>query len=245
MYLPAYTRLLLDMHKQRPISGDYLSTGKQTVPWTYQQAKEFLSAEGIATRELAADAIHYDLRTVERIAGGIDDVTFFALFCDARVRSMDASSYEGADIIHNLCDPVPPELHDSADFIFEGSCLDDCFNPAQLMLNVDRMLRVGGRLFMVNLGTVTNIPGPAYAVCSVDWYTEFLEVNGYTEICVQVWSYVHVADQTWHPGPMMSGTPAMPSLPCCITVSASKVARVLPQLQPMRKGYRDMHERAA
>lgn len=239
MFLTPITRMLLLLHKQRPITGDFLSIGKQTIRWTYDGAKAFLAAEGIQTRDVTP---RYDNTTSARKNGRIDDVTFFAMFCDARVKSLDASPYEGADVIHDLCRLLPLKLYDSADFIADGSCLDNIFNPAQALLCFDRMLRVGGRLFMVNAGTM-HPDNATYSALSEEWYQLFLEANGYKDIVVQPWSYDFVMDETWIKGRSLIKGPryTIDSKHCQICVSATKAKRMAKQIQPMQKQYQVLH----
>jgi hypothetical protein len=45
------------------------------------------------------------------------------------------SPYEGAEIIHDLNRPVPDKLKESADFIVDGSTLDNVFDPAMVLRN--------------------------------------------------------------------------------------------------------------
>jgi hypothetical protein len=66
------------------------------------------------------------------------------------VRSMDASAYEGADLVHDLNVPVPPELHDRFDCIFDGGTTEHIFDIPAVFRNVGAMLRMGGLFLMSN-----------------------------------------------------------------------------------------------
>src|SRR5689334_5517345 len=124
MFLPGYTRLMLEMHKREPISGEFLCIGRQTPGFTYNEAKAFLRECGVNWR--TPRRIVYDTETAagkhhNAVTDGdkwIDDVTFVAMFSDARVSSIDVSDYENATIIHDMNSPVPPSLYGIADFIF-------------------------------------------------------------------------------------------------------------------------------
>lgn len=240
MYLPSYTRLMLDMHKREPITGDYLSIGRQTAGFTFEEAAEFLRQEGISPQ---LDVPVFPDRTSAKRPDWIDDRTFFSMFCDARVRALDVSKYEQADIIHDMNKPVPSKLHNIADFIFEGSCIDNMFNPAQAMLNIDLMLKPRGRLFMVNAGSI--VPKDTFVALGEEWYENFLQSNGYKDISVESWSYDHVYDPVWHKGrqTITNGSgQQLDAKHCCVVVIARKSAFRLHQAtQPMQKGYEDMH----
>lgn len=60
------------------------------------------------------------------------------------VESMDASDFEGASIIHDLNNPVGPELVGQFDTVFDGGTLEHVFNFPEGLRNAMRMLRVGG-----------------------------------------------------------------------------------------------------
>ncbi len=63
---------------------------------------------------------------------------------------MDASPFEGADIVHDLNLPVPTSCHDSFDTIFDGGTIEHIFNIPAVMQNVSSMLTVGGLFISVN-----------------------------------------------------------------------------------------------
>ena len=66
------------------------------------------------------------------------------------IESMDFSDYEGATIIHDLSKPVPDDLEEQFDFIFDGGTLEHVFNVPVALENVFRMLKPGGRFVSAN-----------------------------------------------------------------------------------------------
>ena len=64
---------------------------------------------------------------------------------------LDHSDYEGADLLFDLNEPLPPELEGTFDLIIDGGTLDNVFNPTQAMMNIARMLRAGGRVLTYNV----------------------------------------------------------------------------------------------
>ena len=61
-----------------------------------------------------------------------------------RVDSMDHSDYEGATVIHNLNDPVPPGLVMAYDVVFDGGTLEHVFDYPRALANALRMVKPGG-----------------------------------------------------------------------------------------------------
>jgi SAM-dependent methyltransferase len=74
---------------------------------------------------------------------------------------MDASNYEGANVLHNLSEPVNVELHEKFDFIFDGGTLEHVFNFPVALKNCMEMVRVGGHFI-----TIT----PASGLCGHGFY---------------------------------------------------------------------------
>ncbi|MFL5780382.1 MAG: methyltransferase domain-containing protein [Thermoleophilaceae bacterium] len=67
------------------------------------------------------------------------------------VRALDVSAYEGADIVHDLNEPVPAELEGRFDVVFDGGSLEHVFDVAAALRNYMRMVRVGGRLIVATM----------------------------------------------------------------------------------------------
>src|SRR5262245_8544862 len=112
------------------------------------------------------------------------DKEFFASFCNARFNALDVSPFEGANIIYDLNYPLPPVLHGIADFIFDGSCLDNIFDTGQAMRSLSRLLRPGGRIVLMEHGTPFQGPGaPAGALMtfSPEWFFNFFAINRYAD----------------------------------------------------------------
>ena len=73
---------------------------------------------------------------------------FFAECLHAReVQSLDFSSYEGADLLHDLNKPVPDSWHGKYDVVVEAGTLEHIFNFPIAVANLMKMTRVGGTMF--------------------------------------------------------------------------------------------------
>src|SRR5262249_48931769 len=159
--------LLLQEHRRKPISGDFLFIGRQTVPFDENKAAEYLRVNKVPARTVE---IQKDVKTRARKPNSITDTTFVNMFCDARVRALDVSDYEGAEVIHDMNLPLPSNLFGVADFVFDGSCMDNIFNPVLALQNMVKLVRPGGRLFMFEHGTV--IMG-AYVAFHPAWFKDY------------------------------------------------------------------------
>jgi SAM-dependent methyltransferase len=70
--------------------------------------------------------------------------TLFADLGFSSTASIDCSSYESATILHDLNQPIPPELKQKYDYIYDGGTIEHIFNIAQVVDNISDMLKVGG-----------------------------------------------------------------------------------------------------
>jgi hypothetical protein len=66
----------------------------------------------------------------------------------ARVVSVDASDYEGADIVHDMNLPVASPLVQGFDVVVDGGTLEHVFSPSVALANMMRMASVGGSLII-------------------------------------------------------------------------------------------------
>jgi SAM-dependent methyltransferase len=62
------------------------------------------------------------------------------------LHALDASAYEGADILHDLAEPVPSELEERFDLVVDCGSLEHVFDVPTALRSYMRMVRVGGRL---------------------------------------------------------------------------------------------------
>ncbi len=127
-------------------------------------------------RQIDGDLLLIGRQTIE--GSNQTDIELFASFCSARFHALDVSNYEGADIIHDLNLPLPSSLHRCADFIFDGSCLDNIFDVGTAMRSLSQLLRPGGRIVLMEHGTA--IQG-ALTVFSPEWFFNFFAANDYTD----------------------------------------------------------------
>lgn len=64
------------------------------------------------------------------------------------VEALDASDYEGADLIHDLNQPLPDRLRGRYDIVWDGGTLEHVFNFPVAIQNAMAMLKIGGHIFL-------------------------------------------------------------------------------------------------
>jgi len=172
-------------HAYRPISGDVIFIGRQTTYFTPAELVALLRSYGHA---VDAAAIEIDRSTINRQQGQegkglVADRSVFRALGVESIRALDVSGYEGAEIVHDLNEPLPENLHGCADFVVDGSTLDNVFDPATCLRSMAALLRPGGRLLTINAYTTQQT---AYTLCSPPWYFDYFVENGFADCRVYV-----------------------------------------------------------
>ncbi len=169
--------MLLHENRYKAISGNFLCTGKQTVHVDYSHAVKLFHKYGLPTDNLENYYISKKFDTLTKHANEtILDNDLLSCFSDATYNCLDRSSYEGATIIHDMNTPIPKNLHEQFDFIYNGSCMDNVFDPVSFIRNTSDMLKVGGRILHVECAS--GFPG-AYLMYSPEWFFSYYAVNNF------------------------------------------------------------------
>lgn len=94
------------------------------------------------------------------------------------VTILDASSYEGADRVHDLNVPIPDDLRGQFDAVIESGSLEHIFNFPVAIANLASMLKVGGTLFIST--PANNLMGHGFYQFSPElMFRVFSDENGF------------------------------------------------------------------
>jgi len=176
-------------HRHRPISGDVVVIGRQTIYLSPSGAVDLVRSHGVVP---ATENPAIDHRTLNRSPdfNGVDlvsDAGFFALLGVENCRALDRTAYEGAEIIHDLSEPLPERLRETADLVVDGSTLDNTFNPARTLRTYAELLRPGGRLIATDSWSTNTDP---YVACSPFWFLDYFVANRFVDCKVYVLAYL-------------------------------------------------------
>lgn len=181
MIVPTLARLIVREHLFRPLTDKVLTLGRQTVAMRLDQLVELLREEGISVSDsLIRECSERDEET--RVGKGTDFVTdrvFFKMLGINDVQVMDVSDYEGAQVVHNLNNPIPEEFVNGFDFIIDGGTFDHLFDLRVAFANVVKLLRPGGRVFQWN--AASNYVGNAYVSFGPDLFYDYYVLNGFVD----------------------------------------------------------------
>lgn len=154
-------RFLLNQKRRGVSLGRMLTLGRQSI---YMPSKQYRS--------------HLDaLKVLQRHPDYADD--FFLGLGATSLDFMDASNYEGANIVHDLNHPIDAHLRESYDCVFDGGALEHVFNFPTALKNCMEMVRPGGHLIIVT--TWNNYAGHGFYQFSPElFYSALSPANGYS-----------------------------------------------------------------
>ncbi len=98
-------------------------------------------------------ATHYDLAIDEHALAQerYVDRLFCQLLGAKQVTSLDFSSHEGCDLIHDMNQPVSSDRHNAFDVVIDGGTLEHVFNFPVAIANCMSMVKPGGSLFIFTM----------------------------------------------------------------------------------------------
>jgi SAM-dependent methyltransferase len=172
-------------HCYKKIEGNALFIGRQTTYLDENSLNLLLKKYGLSLS--AGFTYEYDHKTIG--AKGQNFITercFMRSIGVGKVDCLDVTDYEGAEIVHDLGYPVPESLLNRYDFIYNGGCFDNMFNPGVAIVNLSKMLRPGGRVVCLESVSSWNCP---YIMFSPAWFWDYYVTNGFTDCKVYIASY--------------------------------------------------------
>ncbi len=134
--------LINSCHSWREYSGkSCLMLGRQDTAFTYADLIDSCAVMGF---ELNPELL-CGLSSRKRYSTA-DSYEVFRWIGFDHVSAMDISGYEGADILHDLNEPVGRELYDRFDVIFDGGTLEHLFDIKTALSNISVMAKKGCRI---------------------------------------------------------------------------------------------------
>jgi SAM-dependent methyltransferase len=100
------------------------------------------------------------------------------------IRSLDASNYEGAEIVHDLNEPIPEALEGTTRFLYANGSIEHVFNVAMALQNIARLLSTGGTALLT--APADGQCGHGFYQFSPEFFYRFFEVYGFEDARVYV-----------------------------------------------------------
>ena len=109
-------------------------------------------------------------------------------------RAIDASDFEGADIVHDLNLAIPTQLQETTSFFYDGGTLEHVFNVATSFKNVFDLLKVGGVALFAP--PANNQCGHGFYQFSPEFFFRVLGANGF-DISIYVYLVTTIRPTKW------------------------------------------------
>lgn len=188
-----FAEVIVREHMHSPLVGDVVLIGRQTVYLAQEDALAMLAEHKLPA---PSGPLELDTTTLNRLpshagVATISDRGFLSLLGVENAKALDHTSYEGAEIVHDLTKPLPNHLVGIADVVIDGSTLDNCFDPALTLRNYAGMLRPGGRLLAANAWSNHRDP---YIYPSPLWYLDYFVCNRFADCKTYILAYVNDTD---------------------------------------------------
>ncbi len=154
--------------------------------------------------------------------------------------SIDYSDYQGADIVHDLNQPIPEEWSNKFDTLIDGGTIEHIFDIKQVLSNYMDLVKPGGNIFI--LTTANNLCGHGFYQFSPEFfYRVFDKQNGFeTKEMVLIESPLLSVEKSSHVNCFYVSDPAniekriqlVNNKPTMIFVHAQKVSDEMPFANP-------------
>ena len=180
---PMQIRLILREHLRQPFTGPVLQLGRQRIGASYEQVVSIFREEGVEPRALPAGLPVQGMRPgglAEDSPHNLTDIAFFGMLGLDDVKALDFSPVDNPDILADLNEPVPEELHGRFDLVVDGGTFDHVFDLRQAFVNVADMLRSGGRVMHWNAAS-NQVEVGAYCSFSPSIFLDYYEQNGFAD----------------------------------------------------------------
>ena len=183
----------------------------------------------VGTRDLAETIVkrYFPRDLLNNISdGGRYAEHLFKFLGSSDVISMDISDFEGATLLHDLNEPIPPHLNGRFDCIFDGGTIEHVFDVRQAFSNVGAMLCGGGLFLLVD--AANNMLGHGMYQFSPELlWTTFSESNGFKIELMQMMEAVGLPTGIPKKNPRLEGRRieiGQTASPTYIMMAARKIA---------------------
>lgn len=202
-------------HLFKPLPKRVCLLGRQTMPFGPDQLGRLARKFDLP---LDTEQIELDTKTIFSIQNPdkdfVTDTSFFNMLGVDTIEAIDFNDSEGANIIWDMTKAVPEELHGKFDFIFNGSVLDNIWDPPELLRNISRLLAPGGRIVHVETGTAMPY---SYSAISPSWYFDYYVMNKWQDCQIYFAAAASLGQLATGPWSVMGFDPSAENKPDAFT----------------------------
>ena len=182
-------KLIVRESRRLKLLGPVLSLGVPEVYATYDELRHWLEGFHGETSRIRPDEATLSQNKFGRRLGWVDARTFLKVMGIDTFHSLDLPGSEyGADIYHDLNEPLPAQWHGNYQLVLDPGTLEHVFDVRTCLANIVRALAVGG--IVVHLVPIYSYNGGYYSI-NPNVLTDFYRVNGFSDLT----SYVIMWDR--------------------------------------------------
>jgi SAM-dependent methyltransferase len=166
-------------------AGRVITFGVQRVEGGYEDVISAMSAVRYPAHHLDVDEITYDaLSPSYRGHRRIHQETLFKVLGFEQIESVDYFPAEKPTHQIDLNYPIPSELHGYYDLVYDGGCMEHCFNVAQVMANAIALLKPGGRV--IHHAPMNREINHGFYQFSPTIFFDYYDANGFSELEMRI-----------------------------------------------------------
>jgi len=175
--------LLCELKRDFPqlMKGKVLQLGRQHTFLRLNKLRQISRQFGLDTQG------NYFVQLPESAEVSVSDITLFQSLGFDSVESMDYSNYESPTHVHDFNLPVPEELHEQYDAIFDGGTLEHIFNFSESLKNIHRLLKTGG--IVIHASPSSNRVDHGFYMFSPTVFYDYYLANGFEIIKSYIFEY--------------------------------------------------------
>lgn len=192
---PETASLLMQFCKTHAVTGRVLTLGKQDVSCSEERFNRLLAQNGLLERcgngafryppetlarlnALKARNRYLSLKSEMRAKGHISDIALFQAMGFDEARSVDISTFEGADYAFDLNNEgLGAVTGNDYQLVFDGGTMEHVFDTRQVLANVFSATAVGG--YVVHLGPSNNTVDHGFYQFSPTLYYDYYTANNF------------------------------------------------------------------
>jgi SAM-dependent methyltransferase len=178
----SWLRMFIEMRKRHTLEGKPLALGVQDVMFTHETAEALLNERAVDCASIPVVNRRYHLsRNQKQFTSNpnhymcVKDL-FFMMGFDS-LDTLDAFNNDEPDIEWDLCQPIPKEMHNRYDLLFDIGVLEHTSDIFQALENVGNLVKPGGWIILY-LPMVSPINSSMYHP-NPPFYFDILSGNGF------------------------------------------------------------------
>jgi hypothetical protein len=188
--LVGVAKILCELSVKHAFKGKLATLGKQNIIITPEQWSPM--------RSCCPSGMGVTLETERHLRWNTDFISsnyFFRSLGFSEVCSIDVSAYEAATYICDLNSPeLPSELHGQFDVVFDGSTIEHIFHLPNVLSNIFRMLKVGGKV--LHMSPSNHFMDDGFYQLSPTFFVDYYRENRFqTDFALLHFMKVSVHDQ--------------------------------------------------